>query len=296
MDRLRAMQTLVRVVDAGSFTGAARQGDTAVSSAVRDVAALEQALGVRLLQRSTRQLRLTDEGRAYVDHCRRILADIAEAEAAVSARRLDVAGSVRLTAPVTFGRLHVAPALAAFQARHPALRIELLLLDRVVNLLDEGIDLAVRIGHLPDSSAVAQRLGETRIVHCASPAYLRAHPAPQRPADLAGHRLVSTQAFGSPWSFRDGLRLALPPAATAFETNLVDVALDACRAGLGIGRFLAYQVAAARARGELLTVLDDEAPPSLPIQLFYPSARLLPQRVRAVQHHLLATLGAAHYE
>ena len=190
MDKLRAMQTFVRIVEGGSLTAAAESMRVSLPSVVRGLAALEQSLDVRLLNRTTRRLALTDEGREYYERAKRVLADVDEAEAALSARRTQPKGRLRVTASVLFGRLHVAPAVSAFVVRHPAVSVELVLLDRPVDLIEEGIDLGVRIGALPDSSLVAVPVGETRRVVCASPAYLERHGAPAEPGDLAAHRCI----------------------------------------------------------------------------------------------------------
>jgi DNA-binding transcriptional LysR family regulator len=281
MDKLRAMATFVRIVDAGSLTGAAQALGASLPSVVRTLAALEAALGVRLLHRTTRRLSLTDEGREYLERARRVLADVDDAEAALSARRAAPRGRLRLTASVMFGRLHVAPIVTEFLARHPAVAIELLLLDRVVDLVEEGIDAGVRIAQLPDSSLIAIPVGETRRVVCASPAYLRKAGTPRTPAALAGHRAIVFSGLGvaPEWSFGDPpMRVSVQ---TVFATNQIDAALDACIAGAGCGRFLGYQIEAAVRAGKLRRLLADVEPAPVPIHLVYPHARLLSANVRA---------------
>lgn len=301
MDKLRAMTVFVRIVEAGSLTGAAARLGTSLASVVRALGGLEQALGVRLLNRTTRRIALTDEGHEYHERCRRLLAEIEDAEALLTDRRATPAGRLALTAPVMFGRLHVAPVVIDFMQHYPAVRVELSLLDRVVDLLDEGIDLAVRIGPLPDSSLVATPLGETRHVVCASPAFLARHGVPQRPADLAGQPGIRFTGLGraSVWEFADpqaGRRATAAPARVvpgeAFTTNQIDPALDACVAGLGFGRFLAYQVHALLARGALVQVLAGYEPPPRPIHLVCPHARLLSSRVRTFVDHVAPLLRA----
>lgn len=283
MDKLKAMATFVRIVDAGSLTGAAERLDTSLTSVVRTLAALEQALGVRLLNRSTRRIALTDEGREYVERCRRLLAEVDEAEAALTDRRLKPSGRLALTAPVMFGRLHVAPVVTDFLAAYPEMRAELLLLDRVIDLLEEGIDLSVRIGPLPDSSLVAIPLGSTRRVVCASPAYLAREGLPEHPRDLARHRVVRFTGLGETgeWSFVRGSEHLRVPVADAFATNQVDAALDACAKGLGCGRFLAYQVRNLEAAGHLARILRDWEPEASTVSLVYPHSRFLSPRIRA---------------
>ncbi len=191
MDKLRAMETFVRIVDRGSLTAAAETLSTSLPSVVRTLAALEAELGVRLLNRTTRRLSPTDEGREYFERSKRVLAEVDEAEAALSARRVAPKGRLRITAPVMFGRLRVAPLVTEFVLRHPALQIELTLLDRIVDLVEEGIDAGVRIARLPDSTLVAVPVGQTRRVVCASPAYLKRAGTPKTPQDLMHHRCIS---------------------------------------------------------------------------------------------------------
>jgi DNA-binding transcriptional LysR family regulator len=282
MDRLRAMQTFVRIVDAGSLTAAAESLQLSLPAVVRSLAALEKQLGVRLLNRTTRRSSLTDEGREYHERCRRILAEVESAEAALSARRAEPRGRLRLTAPSTYGRLHVAPVVNAFLAAHPAVEVELLLLDRVVDLVEEGLDAGVRIGELPESSLIATRVDETRRVVCASPAYLKRAGVPAAPRDLAAHRCVVFTGLtpGDEWSF-GGPRATRVAVRPSLRTNQLDVAVAACLDGLGPGQFLGYQVQSLLAAKKLRRVLVDHEPPPVPVQVVYPQARLLSANVRA---------------
>jgi len=284
MDKLRAMETFVRIVDRGSLTAAAESLRTSLPSVVRTLAALEAALDVRLLNRTTRRIALTDEGREYHARCQRVLAEVDDAEAALSARRTVPKGRLRVTAPVMFGRLHVAPVLTEFVGKYPAVRAELLLLDRVVDLVEEGIDVGVRIGRLPDSSLVALPIGETRRVVCASPAYLKRAGTPESPADLAAHRCVSFGGLapGNEWSFAAEGKAARVTVVPALASNQIDPALDACVGGAGLGQFLSYQVQALLEARKLKRVLAGFEPASLPIHVIYPSARLLSSNVRAL--------------
>ena len=279
MDKLRAMQTFVRIVERGSLTAAADAMKSSLPAVVRALAALEAALDVRLLNRTTRRMALTDEGREYYERCRRLLDEVDDAEAALRARRTAPRGRLRITAPVMFGRLHVAPVANAFVARHTAVQLELVLLDRVVDLLEEGIDIAVRIAHLPDSSLVAIGVGGTRRVVCASPAYLRRAGTPRSPAELAGHRCVSFGGLGPDheWHF-ERERVAV---RAVLASNQIDAALDACVAGVGVGRFLCYQVQRHLDTGRLERVLAEFEPQPLPIHVIYPHSRLLSANLRA---------------
>ena len=284
MDKLRAMETFVRIVERGSLTAAAESLQASLPSVVRTLAALEAALDVRLLNRTTRRIALTDEGREYYARCQRVLAEVDDAEAALSARRAVPKGRLRVTAPVMFGRLHVAPVLTAFAERFPAVKVELVLLDRVVDLVEEGIDVGVRIGQLPDSSLVAVPIGETRRVVCASPAYLKRAGTPASPSDLAAHRCVSFGGLapGHEWRFMVGGKAVRVTVAAALASNLIDPVLDACVAGAGLGQFLSYQVRTLLEARKLKRVLAEFEPPPLPIHAIYPSARLLSSNVRAL--------------
>lgn len=281
MDKLRLMESFVRIVDEGSLTAAARRQGTSLAATVRGLAALEGHLGVRLLNRSTRRIALTDEGRGYLERCRRILAEVGEAEAALNARIDRPEGRLTLTAPVMFGRLRLAPVVAEFLAAHPAMSADLMLLDRVVDLLEEGIDLALRIGRLPDSSLVALPLGSLRRIVCASPAYLARAGRPAHPAELAGHRCIRFSGLpgGEEWRFPEATGAVT--VSGPLTTNQLDVAVDACISGLGCGRFLSYQVSAALADGRLQALLVDFEPPPVPVNLVYPHSRLVSARVRA---------------
>src|SRR5512139_382288 len=190
MDKLRAMETFVHIVAAGSLTGAAEALGMSVPAVVRSLAALEREVGVRLLHRTTRRSSLSDEGREYYERCKRVLAEVEAADAALSSRRVNPKGRLRLTAPVMYGRMRIAPLVADFIAKYPAVEVELLLLDRVVDLVEEGIDAALRIGHLPESTLVAVRVRETRRVVCAAPSYLKRAGTPRLPQDVANARCV----------------------------------------------------------------------------------------------------------
>jgi len=281
MDKLRAMHTFVNIVEGGSLTAAADLLGTSAPGVVRTLAALEAELGVRLLNRTTRRMSLTDAGREYYERCKRVLAEVEEAEAALSARRAVPKGRLRVTASVMFGRLRVAPIVAQFLAAQPAVEVELLLLDRVVDLVEEGIDAGVRIGYLAESSLVAVHVGETRRVVCAAPAYLKKAGAPKVPRDLAQHRCIGFSGLSAgEWSFGKHSRERVQIGAV-LTTNQVDAALDACVRGVGCAQFLAYQVQALLDAGRLKRVLQDHEPAALPIHVVYPYARLLSSNVRA---------------
>lgn len=281
MDKLRAMEVFVRIAEGGSLTAAADALGLSPPAVVRTLAALERDIGVRLIHRTTRRLSLSDEGREYYERCRRVLADVEAAEASLQSRRVEPRGRLRVTAPVMYGRLRVAPVVMEFAARHPAVEAELLLLDRVVDLVEEGIDIAFRIAHLPESSLVALSVGQTRRVVCAAPEYLRRAGTPRTPSDLGGHRCIVFAGLtpGNEWSFAGKPAIRMPVHA-AVRTNQVDVAIAAVAQGLGCGQFLEYQVASLIAEKKLKRVLTGYDPPPVPIQLVYPHARHLSPNVR----------------
>jgi DNA-binding transcriptional LysR family regulator len=282
MDKLRAMEIFVRIVDAGSLTAAAEGMGTSLTAVVRALAALEERLGLRLLNRTTRRIAPTDEGREYYAVCRKLLTELAEAEDALGRRRRDPAGLLRLTAPVAFGRLHVAPVVAEFLAAHPLMRVEMMLVDRVVDLLEEGLDVAARIGPLTDSSLVAVGLGETPRVICAAPEYLRRYGRPERPRDLLRHRCVRFTGLSADpdWEFLVDGKIERVAAVGVITANQIDAALESCVRGLGCGLFLGYQAAAALRSGALERILTAFEPAPRPVSLLYPHARLLSPRIR----------------
>ncbi len=294
MDRLAAMQTFVSIVDAGSLTGAAQALGKALPTVVRSLGLLEEHLGVRLLHRTTRRMSLTAEGRTYLERCRQILGDVAEAEAVLSQDRVQLAGEIRVTAPVLFGQLRVAPAITEFLEEHPRVRIELVLLDRVADLIDEGFDVGVRIARLEDSSLVSSRIGEVRRVVVASPALLDRVGEPKHPKELAGVPTVGLSGVvaAASWSFDDrGKRLVIPVRG-ALTTNHVQAGIDACARGLGFGRFLSYQVEARVEAGELRIVLGEFEPAPTPVHVVLPHGRLLSARTRALVDWLKTRLGS----
>jgi DNA-binding transcriptional LysR family regulator len=282
MDKLKAMAAFVQIVEKGSLTAAADALGTSPPSAVRTLAALERSLGARLLNRTTRRIALTDEGRAYYERARRILGDVADVEAAVSQRQGAPRGRLAIGAPVMFGRMNLAPLATEFLAKHPEVQMELLLMDRVVNLVEEGLDASIRIGPLADSSLVAIELGHTRRVVCAAPAFLKRHGVPREPADLARMPCIRFTGLAlNDWDFGAGRKTTRVRVEGPITTNQIDAALDACLQGLGCGRFLGYQVAAHRRAGRLRYVLESHEPDPVPVSLVYPQARLVSARLRA---------------
>ncbi len=282
MDRFEAMGVFVAVAELRGFAPAARRLGVSPSAATRQVAGLEEHLGTRLLQRTTRSVTLTDAGARFLERARRILADVAEAEEAAQAERTTPTGRFVVAAPNVFGRLHAAPAMGTYLAKYPAVRGELILGDRMVNLVDEGIDAAVRIGVLEDSSLVARHVGATRRVIVASPKYLARKKAPRTSADLAGHDVIQCTAISAAPEWRLGpkehARVVISPR---YVTNSVDAAVGQAELGGGLTMVLGYQVTDAVRDGRLAIVLAELEPPPLPIHVVYPTSRLLSAKVRA---------------
>ncbi|MBF6057497.1 LysR family transcriptional regulator [Thiomicrorhabdus heinhorstiae] len=292
MDKLQAMNTFVQIADHGSLTSAAEAMDKSLPSVVRVLASLEDSLQVRLFNRTTRRIALTEEGRLYLKQCRRILADVEEAERSLGQHQSEPQGLITITAPERFGEMHVAPAVSAFLKRYPNTRVNLLLHDRLVDLLDEGVDIAVRIAHLPDSNLIAKPVSAVRQVVCASPALLEQTGIPQSPAELSDLPCIQfTGMSSSPeWEFFRVDQQHRIPINNILNCNQAGASLDACMSGVGFGRFLCYQTAPYEKNGRLVKVLSDYEPPALPLSLVYPHARLLSIRVRAMVDCLASSL------
>lgn len=299
MDRLQTMQTFVRVVEAGSFSAVAREAASTQSAISKQVAALEAALGVRLLNRTTRSLALTEEGERYFEQARRLVAEVAEAEASLRRGSQQLTGWLRVGAAVGFGRLKLLPWVDSFRKRHPDVKVDLRLNDGFVDLIEEGIDVAVRVGELPDSSLVARRIGTTCRRLVASRSYVRGlrkglRP-PRVPQDLLAHNcLVYTELRSrNAWSFRAGPGASLPPGTEeivrvqgGLQTNSSEVIRSAVLAGMGIGYSPDWLFEAELASGEVQTLLPDWQTPPLPMQLVSPPQRQHAAKVRAFADHV----------
>ncbi|TIX67452.1 MAG: LysR family transcriptional regulator, partial [Mesorhizobium sp.] len=249
----------------------------------RKVSDLERHLKARLLNRSTRQLTLTDAGHAYLAACRRILDEVGEAERTAAGEYIAPTGELIITAPIVFGRLHVLPVVTGFLAAYPDVAIRLMLADRITQLSEEHIDLAVRIGELPDSSLVATRIGSIRRVVCASPAYLAEHGMPETPRDLAAHSCITFEGLTAPaaWTFATGKTELAVPIRSRLRVNTAEAAVDAAVAGAGMTRVLSYQITAAVRAGTLCTVLEAFEPQPWPVSLVHAGQGLLPVKLRA---------------
>jgi len=283
MDRLESMSMLVVVAEAGSLSAAGRRLGTPLTTVSRKIADLEAYLGSQLIQRSSRRITLTDAGAAYIDACRRILEQIGEAERAASGEYQAPRGELIVTAPIVFGRLHMLPVICDFLRAYPDIDVRLIQSDRNVNLLDEHIDLALRIGVLPDSSMRATRVGSVKRVVCGSPDYLAAHGAPQTPEDLSAHSCITSDVLtaATDWIFMRELAEFTVPVRSRLFVSTSEAAIDAAIAGVGLARVLSYQAANAIADGKLIRTLQPFEPAALPVNLVHAGGRLVPQKLRA---------------
>ena len=282
MNKLKAMAIFVKIVDQGSLSKAAEKLGMSQSSVARSLAALEESVATQLIHRTTRKQTLTEEGIEFSLRCRQILADVDDAENALTQRQSKPKGLIRITAPQTFGRLHINPLISEFIHTYPEIEVELLLLDRVVDLIEEGMDIALRIGHLPDSTLIAKQVGKVAFKVCASPHYIEQAGQAEHPTELFDYECIQLTALKShaQWGFREAGKHHKISISGRFKTNHVESALDACKQGLGYGQFLSYQVAESVHAGELKTVLESYESPPLPVNLVYPHSRRLSSRSR----------------
>ncbi len=283
MDRLAAMSAFVAAIETGSLSAAGRHLGMPLATISRKVSELEAQLGTRLLRRSKRQLTLTDSGQDYLAACRRILEDVSEAERAAAGEYSAPQGELIVAAPILFGRLHVLPVTTSFLKAYPHVDVRLVFGDRVLNLTDDHIDLAIRVGELPDSSQVATRVGAIREVACASSAYLAERGTPKHPDELAKHDCITFDGLmaADAWKFQVGDAERSFPIRSRLTVNTADAAIAAAIAGVGVTRALSYQVADARRAGTLDVVLPKFEPASKPVSLVYARQGRLPLKLRA---------------
>jgi DNA-binding transcriptional LysR family regulator len=299
MDRINELTSFVAVVEAGSFVKAADARNTSKAVISKHVQGLEQRLGARLLNRTTRRQSLTDAGRAYYERARQILEALENADASVTSAASNPGGTLRVTAPLTFGLLCLAPLWSAFMARYPDVRLDITLSDRIVDLVDEGLDVAVRIARLPDSSLVSRKLASTRMVMCASPAYIATHGAPKTLAEVAHHRVLAYTLLstGDTWRF-ERARVAHQVTTTPIlRSNNGDTCRAAALAGCGIILQPSFMIANDLARGDLVELLPSYRGVELGIYAMYPTRKFLPAKVRVLVRFLvdeLAHLDATH--
>ncbi len=283
MDRFEAISAFTAVAEDGGFSAASRRLGMPLATVSRKVAELEAHLGTQLLMRSTRKVTLTETGQQFLITCRRVLSDLGEAEKLASGEYHAPRGELTVSAPIGLGGAYLAPIVTEFLASYPDIDIDLRLSDRIANLLDEQVDVAVRIAHLPDSSLMALKLGVVRHVVCASPAYLDRHGEPQTIADLSRHACVTFTALEAPkeWVFRERGQTTRIAIKSRLSVSSASAAVGAATAGLGISRLLCYQAAPALDERRLRLVLRRFEPEPLPVSLVYPSGRLMPLKLRA---------------
>lgn len=283
MDRFHLMTVFVAVAEAESFAAAARRLRMSPPAVTRAIASLEERLGVRLLTRTTRLVRTTDAGSRYLEDARRILIEADEADEAAAGINATPRGHLAVTAPVLFGKIYVMPVITAYQTTFKETTVSALFVDRVVNLVDEGLDVGIRIGSLPDSSLRAIRVGQVRRVVCASPAYLKKHGTPKIPADLAQHSLIAATSVsaGQEWTFAKGKEKVGIRLSPRILVNTNDGALEAARSGFGLTRLISYQVANELAAGTLKAVLTNFEEASLPVHVIHREGRHGSAKVRS---------------
>jgi DNA-binding transcriptional LysR family regulator len=297
MDPLDGIAAFARVVDSGSFSAAARRLGISKSAASAHVQRLEERLGIRLLNRTTRRLSVTEAGAAYYRHCARILAEAEAAEQAAGALQREPRGTLRISAPDSFGWMHVAPAVPAFLKRYPDLGVDISLSPAHVNLVDEGLDLAIRIGVLEDSPLVVRKLAPSRLIVSATPAYLKEHGTPREPDELARHNCLCTNLlpWGDEWRLtgkRGEVRVAV---GGSFRSNNAEMLRAAAIDGVGIALLPTWAVFEPLRTGALRRVLDAWEPPASTIYAVYPGNRLMSMKVRAFVDHLARYFGRTPY-
>lgn len=297
MDRLEAMAMLVEAVDVGSLSAASRKMNVPLPTVSRKIADLESHLGARLLTRSTRKLTLTDAGAAYVNVAKRILEQVADAERAAAGEYSAPRGNLAVTAPIVFGRLHVLPVVTEFLTSYPEINIRLMLSDHNADLIDEHLDMAIRIDALPDSSMIATRIGTVREVICASPSFLAYHGVPETPGALAELPCISHEfltVLGTAWPFREPGAKAdiMAPVRVRLAVTTAEAAIDAAVAGIGVTRLLSYQVSEAVARGALRIILERYEREPIPVSILHAGPGMLPLKVRAFRDFAVPRLRA----
>jgi DNA-binding transcriptional LysR family regulator len=294
MDRLDAMSVIIAVNETGSFSAASRRLKTPVATVSRKVAELEIRLKAQLFQRSSRQMTLTHAGQSYIEACKRIIEQVEDAERAVSGEYRIPKGDLAVTAPWGLGHMHLVPIAAEFLDAYPDIALRLVLTDRVVNTVDENIDVSIRIGPLPDSSLIATRVGSVRIVLCASPAYLAARGKPKTPDDLVNHDCISIDDLAAQrhWKFAHGNHEITAPIQSRLTVNDSEAAIDAAIASAGIARVMSYKMESARRAGTLVVMLEDFELEPLPLHIIYTERKPMPLKLRAFLNWVTPRLKA----
>ncbi len=283
MDRFDAMRTLLAAIDGGSLSAASRTLGMPLPTVSRKVSELEAHLGTQLLIRTSRKLVLTEAGEGFVAAARRVLADLDEAERAAAGEYRTPSGDLLVTASLRFGKAYLTPVVLDFLAAYPRVNVRIIAADYVVDLIENHVDVAIRIGRLPDSSLVARRIGDAGWVVCASPAYLAARGAPQTPEELAEHDCIAFEGLqpARSWPFGADARARSIAITPRFAGNTADAVIAAASAGVGVGRLLSYQAAEAIASGALVPILTEHAPPPMPVHLVHPGLPMIPLKLRA---------------
>jgi DNA-binding transcriptional LysR family regulator len=294
MDRLEAMSVIVAVTETGSFSAASRRLNTPVATVSRKVAELETRLNAQLFQRSSRQMTLTDAGRSYIEACKRIIEQVDDAERAVSGEYREPKGDLAVTAPWGLGHMHLVPIATEFLSAYPEIALRLVLTDRIVNTVEESIDISIRIGALADSSLIATRIGSVRIVLCASASYLAARGEPKTPDDLVGHDCISIADLAAErtWKFSKAGREIAAPIKSRLIVNDSEAAIDAAIAGAGIARVMSYKMEAARRAGALTILLKAYELEPLPMHIVYAERKPMPLKIRAFLDWVIPRLKA----
>lgn len=294
MDRFHSIQVFIKVADCGGFAAAARDLAMSPPAVTRAVAMLEDRLGTRLFIRTTRSVRLTESGERFLQDGRRILLELEEAEEAALGSHAAPRGELHITGPVLFGRMFVTPILGDFLEQYPLVKARTLFVDRVVNLMDEGLDVAIRIGDLPDSSLTAVRAGTVRRVMFAAPEYIDKYGLPQRPEDLAGHRLIQSLALGASaeWPFLENGKPVSIRAEPRLRMNTNDAVIELTLRGWGLSRLLSYQIAPYLADGRLQTVLSEFELPPMPVHVLHQEGRMVSAKVRSFVDYMVERLRA----
>lgn len=294
MDRLEAMSIIVAVAETGSFSAASRRLKTPVASVSRKVSELEARLKAELFQRSSRRMTLTDAGRSYIEACKRIIEQVDEAEREVSGEYRTPKGDLAATAPWGIGHMHLLPIAVEFLSLHPEIALRLVLTDRVVDMVKENIDIAMRIGVLPDSSMIAARIGSIRVVVCASPAYLDARGSPKVLDDLAGHECITVDELATPasWKFLVNHRQVVAPIRSRLCVSTSEAAIQAAIAGAGLARVMSYKMEAAKREGLLEIVLEEFEQDPLPVHVVYAPRTMVPLKLRTFLNWVTPRLKA----
>ena len=294
MDRLEAMSVIIAVNETGSLSAASRKLGTPIATISRKVAELEARLKAQLFQRSSRRMTLTDAGRSYIDACKRIIEQVDDAEREVSGEYRIPKGDLAVTSPWGLGHTHLLPLAVEFLTAYPEISLRLMLTDRVVNVVTENIDIAIRIGILPDSSMIATRVGSIRVVVCGSPSYLATHGIPKELSDLRNHDCITIDDVASPptWKFGKGNRQIVVPLRSRLTVNTSEAAVLAAVAGCGLARVMSYKMDTAKRAGTLAVVLDEFEPEPLPAHIVYAERKPVPLKLRAFLNWITPRLKA----